>query len=384
MRKIFWITNSLVLGVVLGTVLAISELYETDFLARQLDGPRTPADGAAHVEVVGNTEYDFGAMDLGTSDEYTFELRNQGAVPVQLQYVAKSCSCLTVDLEHSSVPPGESTNVTIQWTPQKYAAEFLQSADLETSDPENRYITLVIKGRVTQAVRCVPDAVTINTISTSTETTIDLKIFGYRDQSLRIIEHHLENSETAPFIDVQFESLSPELLTAEVGARSGVLVKVIIQSGLPPGRFQQDLRLVTNVASVDQLIIPIEGTVKSDVSVIGKKMVDRDGYILLIGSQNQSEHLKTTFSVLVKGSYRQQTQLKIGNLDPKDVLQVSVGEPRDHGKVVVFPVQVEIPAGSRLVSRLGSESSPLGRIELETTHPEVKTLSIGVRFAVQQ
>ena len=54
MRKIFWITSSLVLGVVLGSVLAVSELYETDFLARQLDGPRTPADGAAHVEVVGN------------------------------------------------------------------------------------------------------------------------------------------------------------------------------------------------------------------------------------------------------------------------------------------------------------------------------------------
>ena len=118
--------------------------------------------------------------------------------------------------------------------------------------------------------------------------------------------------------------------------------------------------------------------------MIGKNIADRDGYILLIGSRNHSEHVKTTFSVLVKGAYRQQTELTIGTLDPKDILQVSIGEPRDHGKVVVFPVQVEIPEGSRLVSRLGSESSPLGRIELETTHPEVKTLSIGERYAVQQ
>ena len=42
-----------------------------------------------------------------------------------------------------------------------------------------------------------------------------------------------------------------------------------------------------------------------------------------------------------------------------------------------------IPAGSRLVNRMGTRQAKMGKIVIETTHPTMKTVPIRVKFAVE-
>jgi hypothetical protein len=47
-------------------------------------------------------------------------------------------------------------------------------------------------------------------------------------------------------------------------------------------------------------------------------------------------------------------------------------------------VEVEVPAGTPPMVRLGTEQGSVGRIILGTTHPTVPQLELRVRFAVER
>ncbi len=89
--------------------------------------------------------------------------------------------------------------------------------------------------------------------------------------------------------------------------------------------------------------------------------------------------------ILVKGPRREETKLTLQEVDPKDVLAVKLGEAQkiNAGAVYMYPLNIEIPAGSRLVNRMGTEQAKMGKIVIETTHPTMKTVPIRVKFAVE-
>jgi hypothetical protein len=66
-------------------------------------------------------------------------------------------------------------------------------------------------------------------------------------------------------------------------------------------------------------------------------------------------------------------------------LKVKIGEPKRLSDVLMHvPVEIEIPAGTRPMVRLPTAQSEPGRVVLSTTHPKVKELVLGVRFAVER
>jgi hypothetical protein len=45
---------------------------------------------------------------------------------------------------------------------------------------------------------------------------------------------------------------------------------------------------------------------------------------------------------------------------------------------------IEVPAGTRPMVRLGTAQGEEGRVVIKTTHPTIKELVLGVRFAVER
>ena len=57
------------------------------------------------------------------------------------------------------------------------------------------------------------------------------------------------------------------------------------------------------------------------------------------------------------------------------------------GAVLMIPMTITIPPGSRVVNRLGGKATELGaklgKIVIETTHPQTKQVLLYVHFAVE-
>jgi hypothetical protein len=59
-----------------------------------------------------------------------------------------------------------------------------------------------------------------------------------------------------------------------------------------------------------------------------------------------------------------------------------MGEPnRDNPKIVLYPLTIEIPANATPVSRAADGAYAL--IHLTTTHPDVKEMTVKVRYIIK-
>ena len=94
--------------------------------------------------------------------------------------------------------------------------------------------------------------------------------------------------------------------------------------------------------------------------------------------------------LLVKGPHAATTEFSIAETDPADVLQAKIdtenAASHNNGAVLVYPLIVTIPPGSRPISRLGGKEGTgprFGKIVIDTTHPQAEQVLLRVRFAVE-
>jgi hypothetical protein len=169
-------------------------------------GSRPPTDAAAMPPVVGaqpkaiveggvregaGYTHDFGVGEVGVAGSHTFTIRNVGEVPLTLRRGEFSCSCTTANIEEGeqiAVPPGESTEINVEYTPKEYATMFQHGGEIHTNDPTHPVIRLNIHGRVTESVRAVPEDFVFGGISATEAYTASLTIYGYRDEELEITD----------------------------------------------------------------------------------------------------------------------------------------------------------------------------------------------------
>ncbi len=147
--------------------------------------------------------------------------------------------------------------------------------------------------------------------------------------------------------------------------------------------------------------VPIEGTIDSDVSVVGRGW-NGDLGRLVIGPVKSAEGTTRRLQLIVRGPYRHDIKIQPGKVDPP-WLKVTVGQPSElkgraadeHGVagesgaagesgVTQIPLTLEIPPGSPPTNRLGSEAAKYAEVFLETNHPEIKQIRMYLQFVVEQ
>ena len=128
----------------------------------------------------------------------------------------------------------------------------------------------------------------------------------------------------------------------------------------------------------------MEGTIVSDISIVGSGFSDARN-LLRLGPVDAQKGIRKKLFVLVKGPHRDNIQLRLGTIDPEDVLQVELGDPQqvNDGLVHKYPLSITIPPGSRAVNRMGTKTSSYAEIHLQSEHPEAKDVPIYVGFTIQ-
>ena len=391
MRASLVIIASLILGATLGvgiTWARYGSSTSADALRvasvddSALSTPTNNSAGAAKVSVDAE-EFDFGPIENDSVVSHKFRFTNRGTVPLTLKAGGTTCQkCTIAEIAHDTIAPDESVDVVVQYTAGPSTPKFRQSATILTNDPDRSRVELSVTGSITAILGVEPTQLTFSKLSVHDSGTLTARLLNHITDTLNIVSHEWSDKSTEAFVDVDFKPLDEEALK-KANAKSGLLVSVTIKPGLPLGAFRQKLTLTTDLPGNRTVDLDVQATIASDISLTGGGWNDADGY-LHIGPILSKDGAKRTVRVLIHGPFRNDVDLKVGEVSPS-LLKVSLGEKTSiNDSVVQYPLTIEIPKGSPSANHLGSKIGKMARIILETTHPEAKQIKVPVRFAIEQ
>lgn len=335
---------------------------------------------------VDNEKYNFGLMDAKATGSHDFLFTNQGEVPLTLEQGESTCKCTGVEFDNSVVAPGQTAKVTVNWAAKDAFGPFEQGVTVITNDPNWPQVGLTINGRVTTAIRADPPEVVFSRITAGEEAAHTARIYGYMPDLVEVSEFELVNPATAEYFEVTFAPLTSDQVEEEEEATAGYQVDVKVKPGLPAGPFRQSIRFKTDLEDHPFVELPIKGTIGSEIAVVGPGWDDEQS-ILHMGSFSSDKGGERNMLLVVRGPHRKNIQFKLVETVP-DILVVDeealgTNKEMSGGTLTQTPLRIKIPPGSRPANHLGSEQGKLGRITIQTNHPDVQEMRIYVRFAVE-
>jgi Protein of unknown function (DUF1573) len=383
MKPTLFAVISLVLGVAIGWVGTRAEFARDNLPQRPVatTAVSQPHKSGPRAEVVGGELHDFGQMNRLAKSSHAFQIKNTGDAPLEISLGHTTCKCTLGTLAKNKLEPGETTDVTLEWTAKTGESQFEQSAEINTNDPEHNPVRLVIRGKVIDTLKPEEPSITLNDISANEVTTARLRVLAYEATNLAVTSHTWVKPDNADRLQVSFEPLSPEQAAAS-SAKSGVVIMLSVQPGLPLGQLNEVLKINFNIPDQEALEIPLFGNVISDVSIAGPG-VTGTRLLVNLGTIPTGSPCKKTVFVTVKGPYREQTSIKLVGVTPDNELQATLGAPlRDSPRLVRYPLTIELSPATRPVARTADEN--FGHINFQVTHPQVKELNIKVRYIVKE
>src|SRR5882724_184800 len=95
-------------------------------------------------------EHSFGAVKAGTPLTYSFEIKNEGKVDLEVKSVSPSCGCTTSKYD-KVIAPGKAGNITLEVAKTDgYKGEVTKTANVTTNDPEHQTFTLTLRASFTE------------------------------------------------------------------------------------------------------------------------------------------------------------------------------------------------------------------------------------------
>jgi hypothetical protein len=376
---------SLVGSAVGGAVGYIEVTSDRDSLAAligEASAPSTePQAKAPRVEVV-EPHFNFGQMERGREKSHEFLIRNIGDAPLTLKVGPTSCKCTLSEVNDGVLEPGESTHARLEWSAKSDQGPLRVTATIITNDPNRRDVELTIDGEIVEASGVQPPEFGFDKVAAGETKSAEVYVMAMLQDELTISSAELTDEVTRDKFDVKIEPVERDKLPLKT-ARAGVRITLTAKSGLPIGRFNQYLTLNTDLKEGKKLHIPVLGRVVGDISVQGKHWIEDEG-VLLLGQVHGKTGKKDRVNLFVRGEKAESVKFEVGSADPPE-LKVTFGEPiRLKPTLVHVPVEIEVPPGTRPMVRLATAQGEEGRIVLKTTHPTMKELALGVRFAVER
>ena len=295
------------LAVVLGTSAGLGLTWYEFSTAHDYFNTRELLSGTAFkplpkVVVEGSDQYDFGSRQHQESGEHVFVVRNEGSALLELTFLSYSCGqCVQTSFEKAAVQPGQSVEVPVKYHTRKEAPQFSERVELGTNDPAKEVLALQIRGYVTKAIRVSVPRLVLGNVSANEPTTAKFQVFGYFSAQLKVVGHQFQNPETASFFSLESRPLEPAAYADEKHASVAEEVTVAVKSGLPLGPINQTIQLEVQAKEKHTFEIPIDGTVVSDITLVGNSRLDSENNVLRMGPVKRSEGAKAELRVLVKG-----------------------------------------------------------------------------------
>jgi hypothetical protein len=392
MQALRIIVVAVVFGVLIGGAAAYVEVYRSgagEIVAPSTariptqKQPPTPTDEEVPRVHVDEPTFQFGTMQRNTTKSHHFTVKNTGGAPLTLKVGPTSCKCTLGEVSGDALPPGSTTTVKLEWSALSGNGPFRQTATLLTNDPLASNVELTIEGQITDATNVSPPEFLFDKIPSGESKSAEVFVMAMLDEDeLTVSEPKFSDPSTSEQFEVKIEPAAKTELP-NPAAKAGARITVTAKPGLPIGRVYQSLSVRTNLADAEKLEIPLIGRVVGDISVHGIGWNEELG-VLSLGKVKSSTGRRDRVNIVVRGAGADAVKLEVVSSDPPE-LKATIGEARKlRDTLVHIPVEIEVPAGTRPMVRLDTAQGEEGRVVLKTSHPTVKELVLGVRFAVER
>ena len=329
---------------------------------------------------VSEINYDFGKMLNIEKGQHDFIIKNTGGRKLILQKGETTCKCTMSRVDKDGLEPGESCNVTLEWSGLSARGEFRQNATIYTNDPQRPKVYLTISGFVEPTLDVSPMEVVFSSVVCGDEATQEVRIRCADARPFKIKSYKFSDLEVAKHMDVHYEPLAKSELPGQ--AKSGSLLRVHLKPGLPLGGFNQTISLMTSLSSTEEVTIPIRGNVIGDIGVAGRGW-NAENSTITLGAITSQEEFDRTYILIARGSSSDKVKFQIQEVEPP-LLQVELGKPVKQGVTAMHtPLRIRIPRGTPPADYLSTDKTKTARIKLATHHPTIPPLEIHVRFAVR-
>lgn len=330
--------------------------------------------------VVDEPEHNFGRMAVGTEGSHAFVIRNEGEGPLTLHLESVSCKCTLSKFEEESIPPGESTEVELAWTPRSPSPTFREMAVISTNDPENPEITLVVTGETFPVLMTYPEDVwSLGTIEEGKPTTVSGLFLSPLHDEFKILEinssHELLSAEAAP-ADAQ----SLESAPVPINANSAYEVTVTLQPGVDVGPFRESISVRTDIPEVEEFTLYIEGTRKGPVHFLptGNVKWYSNSKVLDLGKFPASQGKTARLSMFLTELPSEEVEI-LGVQSESKLVKVDFEPDRNFQAAgrKRYRLTVEVPPGGPPASRVRESSV---KVNITTSHPDAPELTLCVQF----
>ncbi|MEC9002831.1 MAG: DUF1573 domain-containing protein [Planctomycetota bacterium] len=342
----------------------------------QEDGPR--------VTMVTGSDFNFGVMERNGTRSHQFEIKNTGNAPLSLEKGETTCKCTMNKLVDGVLQPGESVKIELEWIAKEVGPDmvFVQTADIKTNDPSRKVLRLTIRGDIITTVKVVPSVLVLSSISGSEGAEGQVSVYSYRTDDLEFVETKVD-PKLKEFIEAVIEPMSVEELSEDNRARSGKKIKIRLKPGLPVGLLDQTVWLKTNLEDSPLVPVYFQAKVVGDITIYGRNF-NRVTNHLRLGKVVQADGLQAELRFLVRGEDRDAVKLTVASVDPPGSLEAKIRSSGQAvtGKASQHFLDITIPKGADVISRLGDNQEKPVRILINTTHPQFKTITITVAFEV--
>ena len=302
----------------------------------------------------------------------------------------KSCACTLSKLPKNKILPGESIKVNISVKTQgKPEGPIRVSAEILSNDLENRSIRFELSGIVKALLLPKPSNFAIGELSYGEKKTVEVKLLSYISlDQLEITKSNFTLPKTAPFFTVQITKLPKDQL-GDPKATSGCLITLTVDphqkegSLLPAGYIHQSLRVWTNIPGEKRpTTIRISGTVRTDLVISGNYFSSVTGVLNFGRGIMNSKQVEKYLDISVQGPHRNKVKMKITKVKPEWIAAELQESQFKNSKSKRFQLLIAIPEGSPVANFQGPDKKKMGKIVIETTHPDIKTLEIYLNFSV--
>ncbi|BBO35475.1 DUF1573 domain-containing protein [Lacipirellula parvula] len=392
-----WFLTAATLGIAAGAALGYWEarpwtmsngskpaLAATEPAAKGDDAPPSNAAQA----VIDETTFDFDKMESGTKQQHTFEIKNGGKSPLDLEFVSHTCKCTTVELNGqdvepgagATVKPGESAKVMLEWAAKVPPGPFRHGATFRTNDPARDRLELMVEGDIVDSTTLSPSVLNFGSVNIGTDGVAEMLVTTALESEVKVESTEVVDAKLAEQIDVKVEEVAKAELPQ--GAEAAARVVATFKPKGAIGPFVGSLKMKTNLKRAPSIEVPIYGSVKGDISIFGAGWNEPSG-VLRLAPTTSAEGSTTRLSISIRGEHAKATTLKIASVKPEE-LKATLGDPKAiRDNLVQTPLIVEIPKGTRPMVMMGEDQGGEGEIILSTTHPETSEVRLRVAFTVK-
>lgn len=378
-----------------GTTGGLSPDGLVNYMAKQLP------EGRPEVELIGDSNFDFGMMAPNTEGEHVFVIKNVGNDDLRLRVGASTCKCTFGDLEREVLAPGEQTEIKLNWFVRSGSDDFSQSAEVLTNDPKRVAIRFGITGKIIRDIDIVPETWTFGEVATGEPMEVKGTVYSFLDTDIVPTEMQFSSEEMTALSEFEVEPFKPTQENDGIrsAARQGFRVTAKIKPGMRQGAVSQNFlfgfdRIDENGETLppvepekgkQYIVAPTKGAIVGPLSMILSSRLEGQeggGYLYDFGRIEKDGSLVAKAFVVLKGSERDNTVLRIGATDPEGVVKATLGEPKGQGSMKLFPLEIELVPGAEAVERLGKSSGDYGSVWIDSDNPKVTRMRIGLKFAI--